>query len=158
MGSISRHVSVAYFCVIITTSTCSGLNIIRKLSDWPVPRRKLILGNVVNRFVICYTPARRSRCCPSLSFNHATSQPPLPHSRKPTNQPRSSKFRNLASPAAQIVPVQMAQAWSQSVASLESVFAVLSAHDHPFVMVGTYALRWMGVQVLPGYVCIYSLS
>ncbi|PUU75244.1 hypothetical protein B9Z19DRAFT_1131621 [Tuber borchii] len=46
----------------------------------------------------------------------------------------------------------MAQAWTQSVASLESVFAVLSAHDHPFVMVGTYALRWMGVQLLPGYI------
>ncbi|RPA95971.1 hypothetical protein L873DRAFT_1696044 [Choiromyces venosus 120613-1] len=45
----------------------------------------------------------------------------------------------------------MAQAWSQSTASLESIFAVLSDHDHPFVMVGTYALRWMGVQVLPGY-------
>ncbi|RPA97816.1 hypothetical protein L873DRAFT_1836217 [Choiromyces venosus 120613-1] len=46
----------------------------------------------------------------------------------------------------------MAQAWSQSAASLESIFAVLSDHDHPFIMVGTYALRWMGVQVLPGYI------
>jgi len=38
-------------------------------------------------------------------------------------------------------------------ASLGSIFPVLSEHDHPFAMfmVGTYALGWMGVQVLPGY-------
>ncbi|PUU78737.1 hypothetical protein B9Z19DRAFT_1083504 [Tuber borchii] len=44
----------------------------------------------------------------------------------------------------------MAKPWSQSVASLESIFAVLSDHDHPFVLIGKYALRWMGVQVIPG--------
>ncbi|KAG0643604.1 hypothetical protein HOY80DRAFT_1020020 [Tuber brumale] len=46
----------------------------------------------------------------------------------------------------------MAQAWSPSVASLESVFTVLSDHDHPFVMVGKYALPWMGVPVHTGYI------
>jgi len=34
----------------------------------------------------------------------------------------------------------LAQAWSPSARSLESVFKVLSDHDHPFVMVGKYAL------------------
>ncbi|KAG0643114.1 hypothetical protein HOY80DRAFT_947392, partial [Tuber brumale] len=45
-----------------------------------------------------------------------------------------------------------AQAWSQSAASLESIYAVLSIHDHPFVLVGRYALKWMGVPVHTGYV------
>lgn len=48
----------------------------------------------------------------------------------------------------------LAQAWSPSARSLESVFKVLSNHDHPFVMVGTYALTWMGVPVHTGYVHI----
>jgi len=47
---------------------------------------------------------------------------------------------------------QLAQAWAPSAASLESVFKVLSDHNHPFVMVGTYALTWMGVPVCTGYV------
>jgi len=46
----------------------------------------------------------------------------------------------------------MAQAWSPSARSLESVFHVLSDHDHPFVMVGTYALKWMGVGLHTGYI------
>ena len=37
---------------------------------------------------------------------------------------------------------------------MESVFKVLSDHDHPFVMVGGYALPWMGVSVHIGYVLI----
>jgi len=46
----------------------------------------------------------------------------------------------------------MAQAWSPSARSLESVFQVLSDHNHPFFMVGKYALTWMGVLVHTGYV------
>ncbi|KAG0129206.1 hypothetical protein HOY82DRAFT_610970 [Tuber indicum] len=41
--------------------------------------------------------------------------------------------------------------WSQSPASLNSVFSVLNAYDHPFIVVGKYALRWMGVNVYSGY-------
>ncbi|KAG0123483.1 hypothetical protein HOY82DRAFT_574899 [Tuber indicum] len=50
----------------------------------------------------------------------------------------------------------MAQAWSQSAASLESIYAipVLSIHDHPFVLVGKYALKWMGVPVHTGYLTL----
>ncbi|RPA88904.1 hypothetical protein L873DRAFT_1823812 [Choiromyces venosus 120613-1] len=44
-----------------------------------------------------------------------------------------------------------AQVWSHSPASLDSVFSVVNAHDHPFIMVGKYALRWMGVPVHTGY-------
>lgn len=36
-----------------------------------------------------------------------------------------------------------------TLASLETVFLVLNAHDHPFIMVGKYALRWMGVPFTP---------
>ncbi|PUU72270.1 hypothetical protein B9Z19DRAFT_1138313 [Tuber borchii] len=46
----------------------------------------------------------------------------------------------------------MAEPWSQSAASLESIFSILSEHDHPFVMVGKYALNWMGVPVHSGYI------
>ncbi|KAG0130087.1 hypothetical protein HOY82DRAFT_592247 [Tuber indicum] len=45
----------------------------------------------------------------------------------------------------------MARSWSQSPASLNSVFSVLNSHGHPFVMVGKYALRWMGVPAYTGY-------
>ena len=39
----------------------------------------------------------------------------------------------------------MAKAWSQSVASLESIYGILSDHGHLFVLVGKYTLKWMGV-------------
>ncbi|KAG0642976.1 hypothetical protein HOY80DRAFT_948377 [Tuber brumale] len=45
----------------------------------------------------------------------------------------------------------MAQVYSHGPSSLHSVFSVLNAHDHPFIMVGKYALRWMGVPVYTGY-------
>jgi len=48
----------------------------------------------------------------------------------------------------------MAQTWSPSAASLESIFKVLSDHDHSFIMVGKYSLPEMGVTVHTGYVLI----
>jgi len=48
----------------------------------------------------------------------------------------------------------LAQAWAPSTLSLESVFKVLSNHDHPFVMIGKYALTWMEIPVHTGYVRI----
>ncbi|KAG0637015.1 hypothetical protein HOY80DRAFT_1138657 [Tuber brumale] len=46
----------------------------------------------------------------------------------------------------------MAEPWSQSAASLESVFSILNEHDHPFILVGKYALNWMGVPVCSGFI------
>jgi len=48
----------------------------------------------------------------------------------------------------------LAQAWSPRARSLESVFKVLSNHNHQFVMVGKCALTWMGVPVHTGYIRI----
>lgn len=44
------------------------------------------------------------------------------------------------------------QARSQSAASLESIYVVLSYYDRPFVLVGKYAIKWMGVPVHQGFV------
>ena len=42
-----------------------------------------------------------------------------------------------------------------AVASFDTVFSVLNAHDHPFIMFGKYALMWMRVPFTPE--CTYGL-
>ncbi|KAG0638147.1 hypothetical protein HOY80DRAFT_1048643 [Tuber brumale] len=41
--------------------------------------------------------------------------------------------------------------WSPSPASLHSVYSVLSALDHPLIMVGKYSLNWMGIPVFASH-------
>ncbi|KAG0633815.1 hypothetical protein HOY80DRAFT_1005673 [Tuber brumale] len=45
----------------------------------------------------------------------------------------------------------MPSSWSPSPTSLHSVYLVLSAFDHHFIMVGKYALNWMGVPVFTSH-------
>jgi hypothetical protein len=36
---------------------------------------------------------------------------------------------------------------------LDTVFDILDAHRHPCIMMGRFALRWIGVGVFPEEVC-----
>jgi hypothetical protein len=41
---------------------------------------------------------------------------------------------------------------------LDDVFDVLDAHRHPCILMGRYALRWMGVEVCQDHVSAHVFS
>ena len=51
---INAQLKLVWFCIIIATASRSGLNIIRKPIDRPVPRQMPIPANVTNAFFFSF--------------------------------------------------------------------------------------------------------